>query len=53
LLKIIQKLIYTQNINQEEELIADIHLLLSKASAAEAENDDIVNYNKWLLKKLS
>jgi predicted transcriptional regulator len=53
LLKIIQKLIYTQRIKQDQELVDDIMLLLSKIPVEQAENDDVVNYNRWLLKKLA
>lgn len=53
LLKIIQKLIYTQRIKQDQELVDDIMLLLSKIPVEQAEDDDVVNYNRWLLKKLA
>lgn len=53
LLKIIQKLIYTQRIKQDQELVDDIMLLLSKIPFEQAEDDDVVNYNRWLLKKLA
>lgn len=53
LLKIIQKLIYTQRIKQDQELVDDIMLLLSKTPVEQAEDDDVVNYNRWLLKKLA
>jgi predicted transcriptional regulator len=53
LLKIIQKLIYTQRIKQDQELVDDIMLLLSKIPIEQAEDDDVVNYNRWLLKKLA
>jgi hypothetical protein len=52
-IKIIQKLIYTQRIKQDQELVDDIMLLLSKIPVEQAENDDVVNYNRWLLKKLA
>ena len=53
LIKIIQKLIYTQRVKQDQELVDDIKHLLSKTSNEQAEDNDVINYNKWLLNKLS
>ena len=52
LFQIIQKLIYTQNIKADKDLIKNITTLLSKANVEQAEDEDIINYNRWLNNKL-
>lgn len=52
LLQILQKLIYTTQIKHNQSLFKDITLLLSKLNIKQAEEDDILNYNKWILTKL-
>ena len=42
-----------ERIKQDQELVDDIMLLLSKIPIEQAEDDDVVNYNRWLLKKLA
>ena len=48
LIKIISKLIYVQRIDLNENLQNDINLLLSIMPVEEADESDIINYNKWL-----
>ena len=48
LIKIISKLIYVQQIDLNESLQNDINLLLSIIAAEEADEIDIINYNRWL-----
>ena len=52
LFQIIQKLIYTQNIKADKDIMKNITTLLSKADVEEAEDEDIINYNRWLSNKL-
>ena len=48
LIKIISKLIYVQRIDLNENLQNDINLLLSIMPVEEADESDIINYNRWL-----
>jgi hypothetical protein len=50
--KIIHELIYTEKIEENEDLLKDIKLLLSKASDEQSQDDDIISYNEWIAKKL-
>ena len=52
LFEIIQKLIYTQSIKADKVLMKKITTLLSKATVEQAEDEDIINYNRWLNNKL-
>ena len=51
-IKILLKLIYTQRIKSDAELVHDIKLLLSKATEEQALEDDVISYNEWISKKL-
>lgn len=53
MLKIISKLIYTQSVRLNKNLQDDINKLLSKITNEEAEEIDVINYNKWLEDKKS
>ena len=48
LIKIISKLIYVQRIDLNENIQNDINLLLSIMPVEEADESDIINYNRWL-----
>ncbi len=48
LIKIISKLIYVQRIDLNESLQNDIRMLLSILSIEEADESDIINYNRWI-----
>jgi len=52
LFKIIQRLIYTQSIKADKDLMKNITMLLSKATVEQSEDEDIINYNIWLNNKL-
>ena len=52
LFQIIQKLIYTHNIKADKDLMKNITTLLSKANLEQADDEDIINYNRWLNNKL-
>jgi hypothetical protein len=52
LFKIINKLIFTQRIDLNKNLLEDIESLLSIYSDEEAEENDIINYNRWLREKI-
>ncbi|MDB2675186.1 hypothetical protein N9Y90_01470, partial [Flavobacteriales bacterium] len=53
LIKIISKLIYIQRADLNKSLRNDINLILSIATSEEAEETDIINYNKWLSENFS
>lgn len=53
LIKVISKLIYTQRIDLNKSLMDDIHTLLSIATTEQANETDIINYNKWIENKIS
>ena len=48
LIKIISKLVYTERVNLNKSLQNDIDKLLNLVTNEEANELDIVNYNKWL-----
>ncbi len=52
LLKILGELVYTSNIKSNEKLMGFVTSLLNKLSQAEADDADVLNYNKWLSDKL-
>jgi hypothetical protein len=49
LIHIIKKLMFTNNINHDKNLKTDIDCLLNSTTSRQAEETDIINYNKWLL----
>ena len=48
LIKIISKLVYTERVNLNKSLQNDIDKLLNLVTNEEANELDVVNYNKWL-----
>jgi len=52
LFKIINKLIFTQRIDLNKSLLDDINSLLCIYSDKEADENDIINYNRWLREKI-
>lgn len=48
LFKVLSKLIYVQRVDLNESLQNDIKQLMSIVSSQEADEIDIINYNKWL-----
>lgn len=53
LIRIINKLIYTQRIDLNKNLLDDIHALLNIATTEQANETDVINYNKWIENKIS
>lgn len=49
LINIVEKLIFTNNINQDKPLKLKIDNLLNSTTTRQAEETDIINYNKWLM----
>ena len=49
LINIVEKLIFTNNINQDKPLKLKIDNLLNSTTSRQAEETDIINYNKWLM----
>jgi len=47
-INIIERLICSDNINNDKSLIRDIKNLKSMSSQKNAENTDIINYNEWI-----
>ena len=52
LIDILNELIYTERIKQNKPLIKKITTLLAQLSSEQAEEEDVINYNKWILEKL-
>jgi hypothetical protein len=49
LINIVEKLIFTNNISQNKPLKLKIDKLLNSTTSRQAEETDIINYNKWLM----
>jgi len=51
-IKIIEKLIYCNNIKSDKDLYAKINKLITETSLENAQNLDVINYNDWLINKI-
>mgnify|MGYP001156791896 CR=1 FL=1 len=52
MITIIEKLIYCNNIKSDKDLYAKINKLITETSLENAQNLDVINYNKWLIDKI-
>lgn len=52
LINILSELIYTTNIRNNKKLMQLVTLLLEKISQEDADDADVINYNKWLVDKI-
>ena len=52
MITIIEKLIYCNNIKSDKDLYAKINKLITENSLENAQNLDVINYNKWLIDKI-
>lgn len=52
LIQILSDLVYTTSIKSSERLLSLVHQLLGKMAQEEADDADVINYNKWLKDKL-
>jgi hypothetical protein len=52
LIHIIKNLMFSNNINQDKNLKSNIDNLLNSTTSRQAQETDIINYNKWLMAKI-